>query len=101
MSALVNTMHNMPGSRSQLTSAVMGDEIPDIDQGAIQFEPGDTLIAASDGLDTLKNGRLLHLARNTHILKLAGVLAEEAIAAGGPRADNTSVIAIRRRSAAA
>ena len=94
--ALVNTMHNMPGSRSRLTSAVMGDEIPDIDQGSIEFEAGDTLIAANDGLDTLNNGRLLHLARTTHILKLAGALAEEAVAAGGPRADNTSVIAIQR-----
>ena len=94
--ALVNMMHNTPGLRNRLTSAVMGDEIPDIDQGSIEFEPGDTLIAASDGLDTLKNGRLLHLARTTHILKLAGALADEAVAAGGPQADNTSVVAIHR-----
>ena len=98
MCGLVNEMHNLPGSKHTLTSAVMGqDEIEDIDQGSIEFPAGDTLIAASDGLDALKNGRLLHFARTTPTRRLADVLANEAVAAGGKRADNTAVVVIHRK----
>ena len=97
MCELVNTMHNVPGSRHRLTSAVMGqDEIEDIDQGSIEFPAGDTLVVASDGLDALEKERLRHLTRTTHIFALATILAEEAVAAGGPKADNTTAIAIQR-----
>ena len=94
---MVNTMHNVPGSSNRLTSAVMGqNEIEDIDQGSIEFPAGDTLILASDGIDALKNGRLLRLTHERHVLELARTLAGEAVAAGGPKADNTTVVAIRR-----
>ena len=66
----VNERHNPPERPSTLLSCLTGEPIPIIGNGTIEdTEPGDLLIAASDGLDTLTQGRArerdLHRPRET------------------------------------
>ena len=50
----VNERHNPPERPSTLLSCLTGEPIPIIGNGTMEdTEPGDLLIAASDGLDTL------------------------------------------------
>jgi formylglycine-generating enzyme required for sulfatase activity/serine/threonine protein phosphatase PrpC len=84
-------------SRNMLMSALTGDEIADIDcpDSALELQPGDKLIIASDGLDTLSNGKILSFTDQEGGSKacvdalLAGV--EEVKM---PRQDNTTIVVV-------
>ena len=92
----INERHNVPGNPHQLTSALMGDRIPDIDGPAHcePLEPGDTLIAASDGLDTLEPDTIEKIAATPG--NLAVRLIEAVNAAHKPRQDNVTAVCLHR-----
>ena len=60
----LNKLHNAPGYTNQLTSVLQGYRIPLIDeeQQGMTVLPGDWVIAASDGLDTLKKDSIQRAA---------------------------------------
>ncbi len=84
-------------SRNMLMSAMTGEEIAEVDcpnQG-FQLLPGDRLIIASDGLDTLESESILKTSAWSHTPKecVAGLLkaVEEA---KRPRQDNTTIVVV-------
>lgn len=85
-----------PGlARNMLRSAVMGEEIPDIDCPTEPFglKPGDRVIISSDGLDTLDDSRILEVAKSVATPKeCVGALLQAVIDAAKPRQDNTTVL---------
>ncbi|MCC7412968.1 MAG: SUMF1/EgtB/PvdO family nonheme iron enzyme [Gammaproteobacteria bacterium] len=87
-----------PGfSRNMLMSALTGDDIADIDcpQTPLELQPGDRIIIASDGLDTLSDGKIVHICGASGTAKecadnlLQGVTDENL-----PRQDNTTIVVI-------
>jgi formylglycine-generating enzyme required for sulfatase activity/serine/threonine protein phosphatase PrpC len=91
-------------SRNMLMSALTGDDIADIDCPAqgIELKAGDRIVIASDGLDSLSNGKIVEYCQAASSAKecvdalLAGVAAADM-----PRQDNTTVIAVLVAAAAA
>jgi len=84
-------------SKNMLMSAMTGDEIADIDcpSTPLDLQAGDRVIVASDGLDTLSNGRLLELSKLSKTPKrCVDALLEAVESAQKPRQDNTTVIVI-------
>lgn len=86
--------------RHYLRSAVTGDEIDLVDspQEPVALGPGDVLVLASDGLDTLETDAIADLIA-AKALKSASEIARELVAkvdsAGNPGQDNTTVLAVR------
>jgi len=81
-----------------LRSALMGFDVPLIDNQAEwrAFVPGETLILATDGLETLSPDRVLDIARaHVSASDVANALIASVNASGKPRQDNTSVAVIR------
>ena len=84
-------------SRNMLMSAMTGDEIAEIDcpEAGYSLMPGDRLLVASDGLDTLSPGVMIQTSAWSQTPKecVQGLLkaVEEA---NKPRQDNTTVIVI-------
>jgi len=86
--------------RHMLTSAVSGEEIPNVDLSTpFRLRRDDLLILASDGVETLDPQRILEIVR-THVpvttqenvQHAAEALVREVIAAGKPNQDNVTVI---------
>ncbi len=84
-------------ARNMLMSALTGEEIPDIDcpEEPLQLQPGDRVILASDGLDTLSHGKLIYLAQDVegteaYMQALLDAVEEAAM----PRQDNTTVVVV-------
>lgn len=82
-------------SRNMLMSALTGDEIADIDcpETAVELLPGDRVIIASDGLDTLNHGKILsQLAKCGSAKEGVDALLKAVQDAKMPRQDNTTVV---------
>ena len=85
-------------SRNMLMSALTGDDIADVDcpDNPVELQVGDQLIVASDGLDTLSNGKVFAFAEQAENSKgcveaLLGAVEE----ANMPRQDNTTIVVVR------
>jgi formylglycine-generating enzyme required for sulfatase activity/serine/threonine protein phosphatase PrpC len=87
-----------PGlSRNMLMSAMTGDDIAEIDCPGdfVQLLPGDRLLIASDGLDTLSAGTIVQMSAWSSTPKECVEQILKAVEdAGKPRQDNTTVIVI-------
>ena len=84
-------------SRNMLMSALTGDEIAEIDcpETPLELEPGDRLIVASDGLDTLSHGKMLSFAAAASTAKeCVEALLQGVEEAKMPRQDNTTIVVI-------
>ena len=84
-------------SRNMLMSALTGDEIADIDcpETPLMLQPGDRVIVATDGLDTVSQGKLRSYMENTNSAKeLVDALLKAVQEAKMPRQDNTTVVVI-------
>ena len=84
-------------SRNMLMSAMTGDEIAEIDcpDDGLQLLPGDRVVVASDGLDTLTEARIIqtsswHKAPKDCVQALLNAVDEEK----KPRQDNTTVVVV-------
>lgn len=81
-----------------LRSALMGFDVPLIDdrQEWRPFAPDETLILATDGIETLSDAQIMEIvAANPGANAVAGALVVAVEAAGKPRQDNTSVAVLR------
>ena len=87
-----------PGlSRNMLMSAMTGDDIAEVDcpNSSVQLLPGDRLIIASDGLDTLSAGTVVQMSAWSNSPKeCVDALLKAVEDAGKPRQDNTTVIVV-------
>ncbi|MGF1612716.1 MAG: SUMF1/EgtB/PvdO family nonheme iron enzyme [Gammaproteobacteria bacterium] len=84
-------------SRNMLMSAITGEEIAEIDcpEKPLQLRPGDRLILASDGLDTLSRGQITQFCAWSKSAKdCVGSLLKAVEDGGRPRQDNTTVVVI-------
>lgn len=83
---------------NELTSALVGDPVPHVDQRSAPLEPGAWLILASDGLETLPESeieRVCREKRRPH--EVVKSLLARVEAAGKPGQDNATVILYRHR----
>jgi formylglycine-generating enzyme required for sulfatase activity/serine/threonine protein phosphatase PrpC len=84
-------------SRNMLMSAMTGEEIAEVDCPALGFQllPGDRLIIATDGLDTLEAETILKTSTWAHTSKecVAGLL-NAVDDAKRPRQDNATVVVV-------
>ena len=84
-------------SRNMLMSAMTGEEIAEVDcpNDGFQLLPGDRLIIASDGLDTLESETILKTSAWSHTPKecVAGLL-KAVDEAKRPRQDNTTIVVV-------
>ncbi len=92
--------HNVAGHPHQLSSALQGWEIPEIDAPvhAAPLGEGDAVILASDGLDTLSTETISAIAAMDAARtgsNLAWSLIEAVIAAGKDNQDNTTAACLR------
>jgi formylglycine-generating enzyme required for sulfatase activity/serine/threonine protein phosphatase PrpC len=87
-----------PGlSRNMLMSGMTGDEIAEIDcpDQPFEFKPGDRLIVASDGLDTLSESSILQFSAWASSAKgCVDALLKAVEDANKPRQDNTTVVIV-------
>lgn len=89
--------------RHMLRSAVTGDDIElvDISRRPLAMEPGDYIILASDGLQTLESneiGRVVAAYAKDGATAVAGALIRAVEAVRDPHQDNTTVVAVRALS---
>ena len=84
-------------SRNMLMSAMTGEEIAEVDcpNAGYQLLPGDRVIIASDGLDTLESETILKTSTWSHTPKecVAGLL-KAVDEAKRPRQDNTTIVVV-------
>ncbi len=84
-------------SRNMLMSAMTGDEISSIDVTKIpvKLKPGDRVIVASDGLDTLGDGAIIQYSSWSSTAKECVLALLKAVEeANKPNQDNTTLIVI-------
>ena len=86
--------------RHMLRSAVTGDEIElvDVSQRPLAVEPGDYIILASDGLQTLESSeieRIIAAYAGDGANAVAAALIRAVEAVRDPHQDNTTVVAVR------
>lgn len=86
--------------RSVLTSVLVGGEIPKIDcpDAPMQLEPGDILVVASDGLQTLDHAAIeatLRECKDQSSCDIAARLLRDLAAMSDPDQDNASFVTIR------
>lgn len=97
-------LEDEPGfSRNMLMSAMMGDDIAEIDcpEEPFTVQAGDRLVIASDGLDTVSGSALAQLATRSETPKACVDALLKAVAeAHRPRQDNTTVIVVDVREKA-
>ena len=87
------------GRRHMLRSAVTGEGIDMIDasQRPLVLEPGDCIVLASDGLDTLADADIADLVgrhRDDGAAAIANALLHAVESVGNPYQDNTTVVVI-------
>ena len=84
-------------SRNMLMSAVMGDDINEIDVPDEPFElqAGDRILICSDGLDTLSAGKIIQFSEWSESPKeCADALMQAVEDAGMPKQDNTTAVVV-------
>lgn len=86
--------------RHMLRSAVTGDELDLVDQSqaSLQLEPGDYVILASDGLQTLEPSeleRIISAYADDGAAAVANALIRAVEAVRDPHQDNATVVAVR------
>jgi len=84
-------------SRNMLMSALTGEDIAEVDcpETPLELEAGDRVIVASDGLDTLSQGKILSFAAEAESAKeCVDALLQGVESAKMPRQDNTTVIIV-------
>lgn len=85
--------------KNALRSAVTGDDISLIDLNSAKLEPGDTLVLASDGLDTIAQSQIaevLEAAKRGGPEAQVQALLDAVKQAGKPTQDNTTIIIYRQ-----
>ncbi|MEP2653604.1 MAG: hypothetical protein ABJH06_16630, partial [Paraglaciecola sp.] len=82
---------------NQVTSVLMGEDIPKIDvcNDGFQLLDGDILLAASDGLETLPPDAIADMCSNNGNSSIATLLIDAVIDCGARHQDNTTVIAVK------
>jgi formylglycine-generating enzyme required for sulfatase activity/serine/threonine protein phosphatase PrpC len=91
-------------SPNMLMSAMIGEDIADIDlcENPLTLLPGDRVLLASDGMDTLGQGSVIqHSAWSTTARDCVGALLRAVEDAEQPRQDNTTVVCIDVKARAA
>ena len=91
------------GGGHQLRSAVTGDDLKLIDAGAVpvRLAPGDRIVLASDGLETLPDPEILRLSGGGRTAAaVVSDLLQAVEAAGKPSQDNATVVVYRHVAAA-
>lgn len=84
--------------RNALRSAVMGDQLSLIDLNATALEPGDIILLASDGLETLSDKhiqKILTADAKADIRSLTSDLLNAVEAKAKPKQDNSTVVLYR------
>ena len=92
------------GAAHQLRSALMGEQLKLVDQAAppVRLGPGDRIVLASDGLETLPEAEIRRLcAERRPAAAIVADLLAAVEAAGRQSQDNTTVIVYGHASAAA
>ena len=92
------------GGAHQLRSAVTGEKIKFVDTGAgpVRLHAGDSIVMASDGLETLPNDEIFRLAGGRRSSEaIVSDLLEAVEAVGSPTQDNATVAVYRHLGAAA
>ena len=94
-----NVVHEPQGKSATLNSALVGGRIFFVDdQSPVPLAPGDIIVAASDGLDTLSNRDLLEILQSEPD-RSPGAHAEALLEAverqGHPRQDNTTSVVVK------
>ena len=82
----------------QLYSAIMGGHIEMIDEGAppVQLQPGDRLVVATDGLDTLSHEEVQErCGEDDAMAEVAREMLAAVKARAKPHQDNTTIVAYR------
>lgn len=88
-------------SRNMLMSALTGDEIADIDcpKTPLELAPGDRVLVATDGLDTLSEGKIVQFGGDSDgAREYVDALLKAVDDAAMPRQDNTTVVVADVRS---
>lgn len=84
-------------SRNMLMSAIMGDEINEIDvpEKGFELEPGDRVLICSDGMDTLSAGKIIQYSEWSESTKeCADALMQAVEDVGMPKQDNTTAVVV-------
>lgn len=84
--------------RNALRSAIFGEKIALVDSNAIQLQPGDLVLAASDGLETLDEARIVELLTQRDrrdIREMTADLLSAVELAARARQDNATVVVYR------
>ncbi len=84
-------------SRNMLMSAIMGDEINEIDvpDEGYELESGDRLLICSDGMDTLSAGKIIQYSEWSEATKeCADALMQAVEDVGMPKQDNTTAVVV-------
>ena len=91
-------------SRNMLMSAIMGDEINEIDVPDEPFElqSGDRILICSDGMDTLSAGKIIQYSEWSESTKeCADALMQAVEDVGMPKQDNTTAVVVNVKDKAA
>lgn len=92
------------GSFNQLRSALTGEELNLVDEGAdpVRLEVGDRLVLASDGLETLPDDEIRRLGGGNRTADaIVSDLLAAVEAAGAPKQDNVTAVVYRHVGAGA
>lgn len=84
-------------SRNMLMSALTGEDIADVDcpPDGLVLEPGDRVVIASDGLDTLSQGQIVEYCEQAETARSCVEMMLEAVEeADLPKQDNTTIIVV-------
>jgi len=84
-------------SRNMLMSAIMGEDINEIDvpDVAFELEAGDRLLICSDGMDTLSPGKIIQYSEWSESTKeCADALMQAVEDVGMPKQDNTTAVVV-------
>jgi PPM family protein phosphatase len=88
-------------TRHTLTSALIGEVIYEVDDSApVELLPGDVLVAATDGIETLTHEEIAGVVAgqaSSGAAAVASALLEAVAAKQMPKQDNTTVVVVRVR----
>ena len=97
------TPEEAEGAAHQLRSALTGEQLTLVDEAAhpVRLKKGDTIVLASDGLETLAVGEIRNLCSGQRTSKaVVSALLQAVESANRPTQDNASVVVYRHMEAA-